>query len=42
MEFQEDSTGGIWDENERQIHINEQQLKAKELGLLSFCEDKEN
>ena len=42
VEFYESSTGGIWDEAEMDLHINEQELKAIQLSLLSFCNDKEN
>ena len=40
--FYDNSTGGIWDESEKQLHINEQELKALELSLFSFCKDMKN
>ena len=42
VEFYEHSSGGIWNEEERTLHINEQELKAVELGLFSYCKSMKN
>ena len=36
------NTTGMWDDEERCLHINELELKAAYMGVLSLCKDLTN